>query len=244
MLKTTVRLTALDSHHRVLNERDLTFDAMVAGKVCGPCNGGWMNDLEAEMRRVLPPLVEGSRLAEDLDEHDRLLLARWACKVAYCHDAASHGARRVPASHAEGLCRDKGRLPHGVVVLAARSPHFVPIDQVDSPNWTVSYQLGTSEERLRKDNAGSYKLAWQFGHLVLIVAFWPRQEQTYGLVLGLHQVVWLDRRKVFMVAREEEPDHGTPQRFLADAVWALEVLPVDHPGGEGKQGADRVIRFD
>lgn len=49
-------------------------------RVCGPCNSGWMSDLEVEVRPLLEPLIAGEVLV--VSASDQELLRRWALKTA------------------------------------------------------------------------------------------------------------------------------------------------------------------
>ena len=239
----TIDYTALDSSGNVLDVRRMARRSVVAGGVCESCNGGWMNDLEGEMRRILPPLIDGSDTVASLDEDDLLPLARWACKAAYCHDHSTHGPRRVPSRHAKALWRDADRVPQGVVVAAARSPIHAAIGMMESPNWTVVDTVGRSDEVKRRDHDRSYKVGLQAGHLVLVVAFYPNSLYGYGLVKGLHEVVSIDRADGFEVEILDEVEHRTANGFLAHALYALQVSRLGYPGGYESSVTDRVYRY-
>jgi hypothetical protein len=52
----------------------------LARQVCGPCNNGWMADLEAKVQPLLTPMIHGD--ARTLSRDDQGLLAAWATKTA------------------------------------------------------------------------------------------------------------------------------------------------------------------
>jgi hypothetical protein len=45
--------------------------------VCSACNGGWMSGIETASKRVLKPLIEGSRKRRVLTRKEQRILARW-----------------------------------------------------------------------------------------------------------------------------------------------------------------------
>src|SRR4051812_863516 len=47
--------------------------------VCGPCNEGWMNDLEGQVRPFLGPMIEGR--AKNLSPTDCQALTSWLLKT-------------------------------------------------------------------------------------------------------------------------------------------------------------------
>lgn len=85
-------------------------------RVCGSCNHGWMNDLEAAARPTLEALLQDRPLT--LGREAQATLARWAVKTATACDlinpqpAAPQALRSLLVGGADP--------PEGVVVLMAR----------------------------------------------------------------------------------------------------------------------------
>lgn len=94
-------------------------------RVCGPCNSGWMSDLEVEVRPLLEPLIAGEVLA--VSAEDKELLRRWALKTAavlgplqQAPDAVGPELRLLLA---EGAPLDN-RVALHAVPLGASEPHL------------------------------------------------------------------------------------------------------------------------
>lgn len=65
-------------HHREMVE---TFNSATVKAVCGPCNNGFMNDIEAEARPILSAMIRGS-LALSLAAGAASVVATWAVKTS------------------------------------------------------------------------------------------------------------------------------------------------------------------
>lgn len=65
-------------HHREMKE---TFNSMTVKAVCGPCNNGFMNDIEAKARPYLSAMIRG-KLAISLDAGAAGAIATWAVKTS------------------------------------------------------------------------------------------------------------------------------------------------------------------
>lgn len=217
-----------------LNLKSTRINAMlnnVAGHVCKNCNGGWMHDLELVMQQILPGLISDRDSLKHLQPYVRLALARWACKVAYCWDAVSLGARTVPRAHFSELWSVQNQIPAGVMVFGARSPFSIPMDMINSPNWVIYRAIGTPEDASDGDVRASYKIALQFGHLVLIVAYWADPDMSTCFLEHFHVPIMIPRRKYFRTFLESEPTFEDSRSLLNFLVQRIDILPEDHPGG-------------
>lgn len=104
-----------DSISRTWTTDVLDFKAKV---VCGPCNHGWMERLEAQARPFLEPMIRGHR-STLLPEGARTI-AYWALKTAVMIDFAQEAEHRsVPASVYPELYAAEGVLPQTFVWVAA-----------------------------------------------------------------------------------------------------------------------------
>ncbi len=65
-------------HHREMVE---TFNSTIVKAVCGPCNNGFMNDIEAEARPYLSAMIRGN-LAMSLPVEAATAVATWAVKTS------------------------------------------------------------------------------------------------------------------------------------------------------------------
>ena len=78
------------------NQRHLSHNAKWVGKlmgivvkrVCGPCNSGWMSDLEVAAKPILGPMVSPPRRPDLLTVNSQTGLSKWAYKTALMYGIA------------------------------------------------------------------------------------------------------------------------------------------------------------
>jgi len=82
-------------------------EQFLAGKVCSDCNNGWMSALEQENRELLMGLIDQKIAPAELNESQRLLVAKWAVKTSIVCDSYIGDPPEID----KGLIRqfDKGR---------------------------------------------------------------------------------------------------------------------------------------
>jgi hypothetical protein len=67
-------------------------------RVCHACNGGWMNDLENNVKPILRPMLKG--ISRTLNKSEQAILATWVVKTAWMLEFLDSSIRRpVPADH-------------------------------------------------------------------------------------------------------------------------------------------------
>lgn len=84
-----IELPGVSLNHRAVNEEGVTLlrshdlKTFTFKSICSSCNNGWMSQLEADVKPLLLPLLEGTRTVGSLAESETRLLARWAFKTAF-----------------------------------------------------------------------------------------------------------------------------------------------------------------
>lgn len=172
--------------------------------VCGPCNNGWMNDLETAARPYLIGMIQGR--GRTLHDDGRRLCAYWALKTVMMLECAQpEHARSVRSADFAELFEAETVLPDVRVWIGATS--FGP--GAWSRARTIHYDLAHGREE-------GYSATLAVGHLVFevmrigtgswtgmvikaplnraLLPLWPRDEP----------VVWppparLDRRQVALL---------------------------------------------
>lgn len=139
--------------------------AFVEGRVCEPCNTGWMSRLEAAAKPILIPLMTGSRLVESLSSAEAALVGKWSAKTAYLHTWAGPFESPAPLQHLKTLNGDAGSPAPTVAVFAMQSAFVKPSGFFRSDQWP---QLGVPEA-----SGDAYKIGLQFKRLHLLTAYWP-----------------------------------------------------------------------
>lgn len=90
-----------------------------ARKVCGPCNSGWMSEMEVKTRYTLTPLVLSTK-PQTFTETDAVMLATWVTKTALTasllHPDDTNPIRK---KYFEEMYRDRAPFRDSVVWVAA-----------------------------------------------------------------------------------------------------------------------------
>ena len=200
---------------------------LLTGGVCRACNNGWMSELESDVIGILRPLMRSERSLDSLRRAERCVLARWAVKTAYILD---HGGLepRVPREHLHHLYTHRRYLPDNVYVFARQQPGTRPWYYVSAAWWKHS---DLTAEARRTVETTSYKLAIQFGDLILIVAFWPLKRWGYRAERKTLHLLWPP------TAVPKEYDHPQAEDVSeSDAAcrrFVVTIGVVPHRGAEG-----------
>jgi len=113
---------AQDSEPELQSERSLTLENIREGRICAPCNNGWMSDLEKQCQAILLDLIRGRRQPGQLSEAECFLVARWAVKTAFVLNSSANYPIKAPPRQLRELRENAYNLPWGVVVIAATGP--------------------------------------------------------------------------------------------------------------------------
>jgi hypothetical protein len=152
--------------------REHTMEGLLAGRVCTPCNNGWMSQLEQDVRPLLLHLSTGSGQLDALTADERRLLARWAIKTAAALNHASNYHTVVTYKDAQA-CAEGSPVDH-IAVLARLMPRvFDPLSwhqAFGSPVLVPSTR--TTEEAIEAAKA-AWRIVLVIGRLLLLVAHDP-----------------------------------------------------------------------
>jgi hypothetical protein len=165
---------------------------LVDGRVCTPCNTGWMSDLENNVKVPLVNLIERRRTIWELTVEESEVVAKWAVKSAYTLANISLASEPALAEHLWHLSGARGKIPAGVAVFGFQAGYDKAVSFLQIPSWPQVLQAGQSPQPV-EGTAGSYKIAWQFGHLILLVAYYSKPAVQLVPVTGLHVPIWPDR---------------------------------------------------
>ena len=90
-----------------IETRDIAFETppltLVVKSVCGPCNNGWMSEMEAAAKPILEPLLRFS--GRRLHRREQRTLANWALLKAIVLDETHPDSRAILPEHADYLYR-------------------------------------------------------------------------------------------------------------------------------------------
>ena len=171
----------------------------VQGRVCIPCNTGWMCRLESAVKPILAPLMERERLVESLSSSEAATVSKWAVKTAYMHSWTSPLRQPVELAHLTALLGDTGTPRTGVGVFAMQADFKKPSSYFQTGHWPqLALPSAAPAAETPKD---AYKLGLQFRNLYLLIAFWPDATSLLTPVRGMH-------RRLFPPSDGSDPDYS------------------------------------
>lgn len=175
------------SHDGTINsKRHHTVERLVAGQVCRDCNGGWMSQLEQEAIPILKPLITGESVIVNLSDKERQIIGRWAAKTAFALNSSSNYLKNVPREHFNFIKANLESLPKNVFSYGQQNHGQRPFYWIQSPTWILSGETNNLSFLANQLKDLSYKIALQFGKLMLLVAYLPIQEIYPVLWRGIH----------------------------------------------------------
>lgn len=215
-------------------ERSREFSAwrFVEGRVCEPCNTGWMSRLEKKVGPQLIELIDGTKNLAELTSGESALVAKWATKTAYVLANASLAAKPVPPAHIRSLCGDGGSIPQRVGVFALQAQHDLPLSCVQLMFWPQIIADGQQPVDPHVLDPDAYKIVLQYGHLILLVAHWPFSPGELTIAAGWHFPLWPPKIVWPAYARQRDvppPSSMLIMRSFAEtlAVWSMPTSDAD-----------------
>jgi hypothetical protein len=113
--------TWISSVEGKLRERQHPAIRSVAGKICNPCNSGWMNKIDEKVSHKLLLLARSSDTRINFDPEERLDFSKWLLKTACVQSLCDTAERRhIPKYLADNL-RLNGEIPDGFAAFFVRS---------------------------------------------------------------------------------------------------------------------------
>jgi hypothetical protein len=197
--------THFDVSGKVLSDRLHSFSGLLAGRVCGPCNYGWMSRLETENKFLITELGHGRRDLFGLKDDAAVSLARWAFKTALALHAASNYRKIIPEDHYRHMVRDPLTLPPNVHVVGKTWPVPCGFSWVQGPSWWI-HQSGRelTDDEKQKLKCEGYKICLCLSQLFLLVAFNPLPNTRVLMWKFLHIPLYPRRGPVAWLQREPD----------------------------------------
>jgi len=178
---------------QILKSRQHPAGNFVEGRVCGDCNNGWMNELEKAAKPILKQLTNAEVSLLGLSEPNRIAVAKWAAKTAYVVNYASPLQKLADPTHLRYMKENAGAAPPRVGVFALQSPIAVGFLEIERNHW---WHI-TDSPKPNSTMPGSYKIALQFRHLMLLTAYWPDPDTDFVIAAGVHFPLWPVRQIYF-----------------------------------------------
>lgn len=171
----------------VKSSRKHNLNNLLAGGICQQCNNGWMSTLKNSVKQNIIDLASDKKLIEDLDQKEKLLLAKWAFKTALVLNHGSNFLKNIPKKHYSHLHKYPNVLPQRVAVFAQQHWSTEKFYWIQGSQWHISSKdssLNKNIESIIKSK--SYKIALQFKNLLLLVAYNPIRNYLFSLWKGIH----------------------------------------------------------
>lgn len=183
---TKIQPTHLSSEGTLTSTRNQTLGGLVAGNICQNCNNGWMSTIEQQAIPILKPLIIGERAVVELNDTERTIIGRWTAKTAYCLNISSNYNKNVPKEHLNFIKKNSDQLPYKVATFAQQNHGTRKFYWLQFPIWVLhgnDKNLSSLGDELKKT---SYKITFQFGKLMLIIIFLPKDNIYPVLWKGIH----------------------------------------------------------
>ena len=172
----------------ILKDRTHAAGNFVEGRVCEGCNNGWMNDLERQTKELLKPLIQGTTNLLSLSDDERATLAKWATKTGFVISHASPLKKTPPSSHMRYMKDHAGDVPPRVEVFGQQFLSTLDFNQIQRNQWPHIAAGPPPKDPAPPD--GTYKIAFHFRSLMLLVAHWAEPNSTPMISAGIHIPLW------------------------------------------------------
>ncbi|HTB93925.1 MAG TPA: hypothetical protein VK728_13920 [Candidatus Sulfotelmatobacter sp.] len=209
----------------IVKDRKHVAGNFVEGRVCRDCNNGWMNELEKQTKEFLKPLIEGSENLLSISDAQRTTLARWAAKTGYVLSHAAPLKKVPPPSHMRYMKDNAGAVPPRVEVFGQQWIATAEFRQIQRNQWRQIAEPATKNPAPPK---GTYKIAFQFRCLMLLVAHWSDPNSMPMISAGIHIPLW-PTHKLHITYHEQLPplDMQNPMAPLDRFCTTLAVCDLD-----------------
>src|SRR5215472_8026725 len=153
----------------ILKDRQVNAGSFVEGRICETCNNGWMSNLETATMELLKPLIEGTVNLLSISDDERTTLAKWATKTGYVISHAAPLEKTPDPSHMHYMKDNAGAVPPRVEVFGQQWVATADFRQIQRNQWR---RLSNKPQEQPAPPVGSYKIAFQFRCLMLLIAHW------------------------------------------------------------------------
>jgi len=184
--KEKIQPTHFSNKGETLSIRQHTLEGLLAGQICEVCNNGWMSELEQNAIPILKPLMLGKSVVGELNDNERQILSRWTAKTAFALNSSSNYLKNVPSSHFQHIRLSNDSLPFKVSTYGQQHHEDRTFYWIQSPTWLLNGNSDTISELANEFKNNSYKIAFQFGKLMLLISYIPFENIYPVLWKGIH----------------------------------------------------------
>lgn len=181
-----------------------------------------MSRLETQAQAILRALIHSKRMLPSLTKAERHIVARWAIKTAFVLNTGSFEVR-VAREQLRELYSNAPHLPHDVYVFARLQPPTQPWYYAMDARWR--HGLPLTESAAARVTTNSYKIALQFGHLLLVVAYWPLANWGLRVEKGELAKLWPPTAVIKEYVHPQPMDSSTSEQACLRQVIGIQVVP-------------------
>jgi len=181
-----IQPTHFSNTGETLTTRQHTLEGLVAGQICEICNSGWMSELEQVAIPILKPLILGASTVVELNNTERQILSRWTAKTAFALNSSSNYLKNVPPMHYHHIRLKIDSLPLNVSSYGQQHHGDRVFYWIQSPTWLLNGNSDKLAELGAELKNNSYKVAFQFGKLLLLISYIPIENIYPVLWKGIH----------------------------------------------------------
>lgn len=144
-----------------------------------------MSELEIETKQLLSALMSVKIEVKNLNDNERLKLARWTYKTALTLNSGTNYHKNIPTQHYHEFYNNQSTIPSGVVCLAQQHHENLIFNWMQGAIWileTINAEENIKKEFLEK----TYKISFQFKSLLLSVFYLDIKGFIPLIAKGIH----------------------------------------------------------
>jgi hypothetical protein len=165
--------------------------------------------------------MPSERKLPSLTKSERQTLSRWAAKTAFVLDVAGFESH-VPPEHLRHLYSNTPHLPPNVYVFARQQLATQAWYYIETAWWKHAALSEIASQHVAEE---SYKIAFQFRDLILIVVYWPLKDWGIRVEKGQLAKLWPPSAVVKEYVHPEPMESSTSDRACLRYATSISVVP-------------------
>lgn len=201
----------------VYSERSFPAHQFMAGDVCGPCNNGWMKDLDHEVKDHVLAMARQELQPADVPEANRPAIGRWALKTACAMEGTDGRHRRHIPIEVRRAVFENRPTPGSYALQAC----LFPVRAIGAATLDVWPDSPMCQDHvLPFPQSSRLKFGITVGHAVFAgVCLWDVEYAIYGTHANFHYPIFRQRAK-------NSDLNNDPMPFVQQLGWKVEeTLP-------------------
>jgi hypothetical protein len=221
-----IQPTHFSNRGETLSTRKHTLEGLLAGQICEVCNCGWMSELEQVAMPILKPLILGTSTVVELNDTERQILSRWTAKTAFALNSSSNYFKNIPSAHFEHIRLNSDCLPLKVSSYGQQHQGDRTFYWIQSATWKLKGNSNNISELATELKNNSYKIAFQFGKLMLLIGYIPLEKIYPVIWKGIH-VPLLPKAGKCGYYEKKEFSWADSEKALNEFHFGLQAITLD-----------------